>query len=272
MSRPKLGQHFLRDRNMVRKIVRLAALKPSDTVLEIGSGEGILTSALAGEAREVFSLEVDELLFGRLEESLKEYSNIRLVFADAMTYSYELIPHPFKVVANLPYYISTPLLFRFFELRGRISEMVVMLQQEVAMRLVAPPGGRTYGPLSLAAQYYSIPKLAFRVPRQCFRPPPRVDSAVVRLEVRNQPAVEVRDEAFLFKLIRGAFAHRRKVLRNSLMDSGLPRENLERAADAMSMDLRRRAETLTLREFARLSDILIELDSQNMLAWFSSQE
>jgi 16S rRNA (adenine1518-N6/adenine1519-N6)-dimethyltransferase len=266
MKRPKLGQHFLRDRNMILKIVRHAGIAPSDTVLEVGAGEGFLTRALADRAREVFSLEVDGELFGRLKESLREYSNIRLECADALTYPYALLPHPFKVVANLPYYIATPLIFRFFELRNRISEMVIMLQQEVAMRLVAPPGSRTYGPLSVAAQYYSLPRMAFRVPRRCFSPPPRVDSAVVRMEIRGRPAVEVKDEGFFFRLVRGAFAHRRKVLRNSLMDSGLPKDHLERAAAAVSLDLGRRAETLTLQEFASLSDILFELGSQNMIA------
>ena len=266
MSRPKLGQHFLKDPNMVRKIVRLASLEPPDTVLEIGAGEGILTRALAENTREVYSLEVDELLFTRLKDSLGDLPNVRLICADAMTYSYGLLPHPFKVVANLPYYIATPLIFRFFDLRSRISEMVLMLQQEVALRLVASPGSRSYGPLALAARYYSVPQLGFRVPRQCFRPAPRVDSAVVRMEVRKQPAVEVRNERFLFKLIRGAFAHRRKILRNSLMDSGFSKEILERAATALSMDLHRRAETLTLEEFAGLADILFELGSQNMIA------
>lgn len=266
MIRPKLGQHFLRDRNMIRKIVRLADIRSSDTVLEIGAGEGILTGALAERAREVFSLEVDGELFGRLKETLGKQANVRLECADAMTYPYALLPHPFKVVANLPYYIATPLIFRFFDLRNRISEMVIMVQQEVAVRLVAPPGGRTYGPLSLAAQYYSLPRLAFRVPRQCFSPAPRVDSAVVRLEIRERPAVAVKNEAFFFKVIRGAFSHRRKVLRNSLTDSGLPKEHLERAAARLRLDFGRRAETLTLPEFARLSDILFELGSQNMIA------
>ena len=266
MNRPKLGQHFLRDLNIVRKIVQLASLNPTDTVLEIGTGHGVLTKALAKTAKEIITIEFDRGLYAKLKNTLGSLPNVTLVCSDGLTYPIDTLPHPFKVVANLPYYISTPLIFRFFEEHVRISEMILMLQQEVANRLVAIPGTKNYSPLSIASQYYTQPRLAFKVSRNCFHPSPKVDSAVVQLKIRKTPPVQVLNEASFFKVVRGGFAHRRKVLRNSLRDSGFSKQVLDRAHSASSLDLNRRAETLSLKEFASLSDILFELTSRNMIA------
>ena len=261
---PKLGQHFLHDPNIVRKIISQASLSSTETVLEIGPGRGILTRALAQAvpAGQVIAIELDRELYRALKASLADLSNVKLICADALTYPFESLPGPFKVVANLPYYIATVLLFRLLEVRRKISDMVLMLQREVAERMAAGVGGKTYSPLSIAVQFYTEPRLAFIVPRGCFKPPPKVDSAVVHLKVRMTPAVKVLDEAFFLKVVKGGFAHRRKALKNSLKDFGFEREVLEQASSVISLDLNRRAETLSLEEFARLSDILFELTSK----------
>jgi len=259
---PKLGQHFLHDPNIVRKIIGLASIEPNETVLEIGPGRGILTRALANAGGQVVAIELDPELYRTLKTDLAGLSNVKLIFADALAYPFESIPGPFKVVANLPYYIATVLLFRLLEVRKEISAMILMLQREVAERMVAGAGGKTYSPLSIAVQFYTQPRLAFIVPRGCFKPRPKVDSAVVHLAVRTTPRVSVRDEAFFLKVVKGGFAHRRKALKNSLKDFGFRREALEQASSIAPIDLNRRAETLTLEEFAHLSDILFELTSQ----------
>ena len=265
MARAKLGQNFLNDPNIVRKIVQLASESPTETILEIGPGHGILTRALSEAAGEVYAIEVDRKLCDSLHATFKDSPGVRVIRADAMTFSLNHIPHPFKVVSNLPYYISTPLMFRLFELGNRITEMTLMMQLEVAQRIQARPGNKNYSPLSIAAQYYTEPRLAFRVSRHCFRPVPKVDSAVIHLKTRQTPPVRVRDEASFFRVVKGGFSHRRKVLKNSLLDFGYSKEVLDIASSMGSIDLNRRAETLNLEEFAQLADILFELSSQNMI-------
>jgi len=254
--RKALGQHFLIDHNIVRKIVRLAELQPGETVLEIGPGRGILTEALVKAASLVVAIELDRDLCTHLRTTLGHHPNFNLVEGDALTYDYAQAPSPFLVVANLPYYISTPLLFRLLGERTRIIRMVLMLQREVAARLTAVPGSKDYGALSISAQFYCEVRQAFRVPPTCFRPQPRVGSAVVVLTPLPAPRVPVKDETFYFKVVRAGFAHRRKALVNSLRDEGFDTEKTVAALEKAGIDPQRRAETLGIAEFAALADAL----------------
>ncbi len=261
-KRKALGQHFLHDPNIVRKIIALAEIKPNETVVEIGPGRGILTRALNETGSKIFAIELDRSLDEQLQKEFKDSPNVRIIQADALVYPFENIPAPFAVVANLPYSISTPLLFRLLELRSRISRMVLMLQLEVARRITAREGGKEYGLLSVGIQFYADPRLEFVVPRGCFKPPPRVDSAVIRLTMRTTPKVAVKDEAFFFRVVRAGFGHRRKSLRNALKDGGFPADAVEKALSAASItngNPQRRAETLSIEDFARLADELFEI-------------
>ncbi len=259
VPRRSLGQHFLIDKNIVHKIVRLAELQPGETVLEIGPGRGILTEALLDSSGLVVAVELDAALCAHLRATLGRRSNFRLVEGDALTFDYAQVPSPFLVVANLPYYVSTPLLFRLLEDRRRIDRLVLMLQEEVVTRLAAAPGGKDYGALSIAAQFYCEVRQAFRVPPTCFRPKPQVGSAVVVLTPLPKPRVSVADEAFFFRIVRAGFAHRRKALPNSLRDEGFEGAPTAAALEQAGIDPRRRAETLSIEEFAALTDALLSL-------------
>ena len=256
MARAARGQNFLIDKNIVRKIVRLAQLQPGETVLEIGPGRGVLTEALLEASGQVVAIEVDGALCAHLRETLRARPNFQLIEGDALAFDYALVPSPFLVVANLPYYVSTPLLFRLLEQRKRIDRMALMLQEEVAVRLAAAPGGREYGALSIAAQLWCDVRVAFKVSASCFRPKPQVGSAVVALTPLAQPRVAVRDEKVFFKVVRGGFAHRRKALLNSLRDEGFAAAPTAAALEKTGIDPRRRAETLSLAEFAALAATL----------------
>jgi len=259
VPRKSLGQHFLIDKNIVHKIVRLAELQPGETVLEIGPGRGILTEALLDSSGLVVAVELDAALCARLRTTLGRRSNFRLIEGDALAFEYAQVPSPFLVVANLPYYVSTPLLFRLLEERQRIDRLVLMLQEEVVARLAAAPGGKDYGALTIAAQFYCEVRRAFRVPPTCFRPKPGVGSAVVVLTPLAKPRVSVTDEAFFFRVVRAGFAHRRKALLNSLRDEGFEGAPTAAALEQAGIDSRRRAETLSLAEFAALADALLSL-------------
>ena len=259
VPRRSLGQHFLIDKNIVHKIVRLAELQPGETVLEIGPGRGILTEALLDSSGLVVAVELDAALCAHLRATLGRRSNFRLVEGDALTFDYAQVPSPFLVVANLPYYVSTPLLFRLLEGRRRIDRLVLMLQEEVVARLAAAPGGKDYGALSIAAQFYCEVRQAFRVPPTCFRPKPQVGSAVVVLTPLPKPRVSVADEAFFFRIVRAGFAHRRKALPNSLRDEGFEGAPTAAALKQAGIDPRRRAETLSIEEFAALTETLLSL-------------
>jgi 16S rRNA (adenine1518-N6/adenine1519-N6)-dimethyltransferase len=250
----RLGQHFLIDPNIVRKIVSLAAPRSDETVFEIGPGRGALTRALCAASRSVVAVEVDRQLTEYLTRTLTDCPNLDLRHGDALSFPLETIPEGSVVVANLPYYISAPLLFKLLEMRGRIDRMVLMLQTEVARRIVARPHTKEYGVLAVLAQYWTEPVLAFRIPSTCFQPRPEVESAVVKLAVRRRPAVAVQDEDVFLRLVRGAFAHRRKTLVNSLRDEGFAGDAVNRAMTAAGIDPVRRAETLSLQEFAVLAD------------------
>jgi len=254
--RKRLGQHFLIDSNIVRKILALAEVRPHETVLEIGPGRGVLTRPLCAAARRVIAVEKDPGLGDYLARVIADCGNLDLRVADALEFPFESLPEQSVVVANLPYYLSTPLLFKLLDARERIDRMVLMLQTEVARRLVARPGGRDYGILSVLAQYSAAPSLAFQVSPSCFRPRPEVGSAVVRLIMRKERSPRVTDEALFVRTVRAAFAHRRKTLLNSLRDEGLPPEMVGPALARIKIAPSRRAETLALEEFAALADAL----------------
>jgi len=262
----RLGQHFLIDPNMIRKIITLADLRPEEDVLEIGPGRGDLTRALCTAARSVIAVELDRKLAAYLAERLADCHNLDLQIGDALAFPYETLPQGTVVVANLPYYVSTPLLFKLLAARDRIARMVLMLQTDVARRLVAQPGDREYGILSVLAQYAAEPSLAFQVSPNCFRPRPAVGSAVVRFMKKDQPHPRVTDEALFTKIVRAAFAHRRKTLVNSLRDEGLDPATISRALESAGVDPARRAETLGLEEFASLSHA-IAAEGKGYVEW-----
>lgn len=249
----RLGQNFLIDPNIVHKIVALADLSRSDTVLEIGPGRGILTEALCRAAGHVTAIEVDPRLHAYLNERQPCFSNLTLVLDDAMTYPIERLPIGTIVVANLPYYLSTPLLFRFLDQRHRFPRMLLMLQNEVADRLTAKPGSSDYGVLSVMAQYAAEVRKAIRVSAQCFRPRPEVGSAVVRLKTRHQRALNQEEELRFAALVKAAFAHRRKTLPNSLKDEGYEQQPVTAALKCLDLSPSTRAEVLSIEQFIELS-------------------
>ena len=249
----RLGQNFLIDPNIVRKIVALAELGSNDHVLEIGPGRGILTEALCHVARRVTAVEVDTRLHAYLESRQAELPNVELVCDDALAYPVENLPLGTVVVANLPYYISTPLMFRLLDQCDRFPRMVLMLQNEVADRLVAKPDGSDYGILSVMAQYAAEITKAFRVSAQCFRPRPEVGSAVVLLRTKKRRALSPEDERNFAALVKASFAHRRKTLINSLKDEGYDQKSATEALDSLNLSLTARAEILSVAQFIELA-------------------
>lgn len=256
--RKSLGQHFLFDNNIINKILNTANLRPADLVVEIGPGAGMMTRMIGERVRKVIAIEIDKTLIDNLRKDLSGHPNIEIVNADALYYSYEDIEERFKVIANIPYYITTPILFRLMDVRKSIQGMTLMVQKEVAERITARPGGKDYGVLSVAIQYYSVPEIAFIVPRGAFRPPPRVDSALIHIEILQEPRIKVKDESFFFRVIRMSFSQRRKTLMNCLKQLGLKKDILDKAFASLHIDPKRRAETLSIEEFGLLSDTLIE--------------
>lgn len=248
----RLGQHFLTDPNMVRKILAEAAIGPDETVFEIGPGRGVLTDPMCGLATRVIAVELDKKLADYLSKTCL-HSNLDLRTGDALEFDYHTLPHGTVVVANLPYYVSTPLLFQLLEQRSRISRMVLMLQLEVAKRLAAKPGSRDYGSLSVLSQYRANSRLAFKIPPSCFRPRPDVDSAVVTLSLLSTESEYDSFAQDLMRTVRAAFAHRRKTLVNSFRDAGWSTPTIQDALSAVSIDSKRRAETITVQEFVDLT-------------------
>src|SRR6185295_11315772 len=249
----RLGQNFLIDPNIVRKIVALAELNTSDHVLEIGPGRGILTEALCRAAGRVTAVELDPRLHAYLGSKQSGFPNVELVCEDALIYPVENLPMGTVVVANLPYYISTPLLFRLLDQRDRFPRMVLMLQDEVADRLVAQPGGSDYGVLSVMAQYAADITKSFRVSAQCFRPRPEVASAVVLLRAKERTRLSQQEEVAFRALVKAAFAHRRKTLVNSLRDEGYDLHPVTETVQRLDIAPTRRAETLSVEDFLRLA-------------------
>ena len=257
----RLGQNFLIDAGIVRGIVEAAAIAPGDRVLEIGPGIGTLTQGLAEAGAQVTAVELDKKLPAVLAETLAGYENVRIVPGDILKIDIPQLMggEPFKVVANLPYYITTPILMALLEQRLPITMLVTMVQKEVAERMTAAPGGKEYGALSVAVQYYTEPAIVLDVPPRSFLPAPEVDSVVIACRVRTQPAVAVKEEALFFRVVRASFGQRRKTLGNALKALGIEKEKVAQALAAAGIDAGRRVETLSLDEFARLEDFLTGL-------------
>lgn len=257
--RKRWGQHFLVSQQALDRILQVADLAPSDTVLEIGAGLGTLTVALAARAGRVIAVEIDPDLLPALREAVGGTSHVAIVHGDALALDlarvFDESAASRKVVANLPYNIASPLIVSLLERPLGITRMVLTVQREVADRLAAAPGSKDYGLLSVAVQYRAEAAVIGRIPPGAFYPPPEVESAIVRLEVRDRPACQVDDEVVFFQVVRAAFAQRRKMLRNALA-GGLPLapKEVEAACAAASIEARRRGETLTLQEFASLAN------------------
>lgn len=252
----KLGQNFLIDENIVRNIVAAAELSDKDTVLEVGPGIGTLTQGLAESGAAVVAVELDKRLLPVLDTTLEGYDNVRIVNGDILQVDImqTVGVDEFKVCANLPYYITTPIIFALLEKRLPMERLVAMVQKEVAERMAAKPGGKDYGALSVAIQYYTEPEIAFIVPPSSFIPAPSVDSAVIVCKRREKPPVEVCDEALFFRVVKAAFSLRRKMLNNSLKNMGIKGEQVAKWLELAGVDGKRRAETLSLEEFAALTN------------------
>lgn len=263
----KFGQNFLIDGRVLDKIIDAAQIGPDDCVLEIGPGIGTMTSRLAQEAGKVIAVEIDKNLIPILTEVLSDYDNIQILNEDILKVDIPALVEkenggkPIKVVANLPYYITTPIIMGLFESNVPIENITVMVQKEVAVRMQVGPGTKDYGALSLAVQYYADPYIVANVPPNCFIPRPKVGSAVIRLTRHEKKPVEVKDEVFLFRLIRAAFNQRRKTLQNALhnmAELNLTKEQIVKALQKIGLPESVRGEKLTLEEFARLADALME--------------
>lgn len=261
----QLGQNFLIDLHVLQKILRAAAIGPEDVCLEIGPGIGSLTQAMAEQGARVIAVEIDQRLMEPLAENLGAYPNVEVINADFMEldlptfFREKNITKPVKVVANLPYYITTPIVMGLFESGVPLDSVTVMVQEEVARRMQAGPGTKDYGALSLAVQYYASAEIAAYVPQNCFMPRPGVGSAVVHLKRWQQPPVQVGDTKRLFALIRAAFGQRRKTLVNSVSGSAelhVSKEQVQAALEKIGLDIRVRGEALNLAQFAALTDAL----------------
>lgn len=263
----KFGQNFLIDEHVLDKIIRAAEITKNDYVLEIGPGIGTMTQYLACAAREVTAVEIDRALIPILEDTLKEYDNVSIINEDILKVDIAALAkeknggRPIKVVANLPYYITTPIIMGLFESHVPLESITVMVQKEVADRMQVGPGTKDYGALSLAVQYYAEPYIVANVPTNCFMPRPAVGSAVIRLTRHQKPPVEVMDEKLMFRLIRASFNQRRKTLANGLKNSGelnLSKEVITAAIEKLGKGSSVRGEALDLEEFARLTNIIKE--------------
>ena len=261
----KFGQNFLIDTHVLDKIIAAAEVTKEDFVLEIGPGIGTMTQYLACAAREVCAVEIDSALIPILEDTLRAYDNVTVINEDILKLDLRKLAEeknqgkPIKIVANLPYYITTPIIMGLFERQVPVESITVMVQKEVAARMQAGPGTKDYGALSLAVQYYAKPYIVANVPPNCFMPRPNVGSAVIRLTAHSQPPVKAADEKLMFQIIRASFNQRRKTLVNGLKNYEgfhFSREEIEDALKACGLPLNVRGESLTLAEFAALSDIL----------------
>ncbi|MDE6517951.1 MAG: 16S rRNA (adenine(1518)-N(6)/adenine(1519)-N(6))-dimethyltransferase RsmA [Acetatifactor sp.] len=259
----KFGQNFLIDPHVLEKIVEAARITPEDCVLEIGPGIGTMTQYLAESAREVVAVEIDRALIPILQDTLSAYDNVTVLNEDIMKVDvWQIVRErnqgrPIKVVANLPYYITTPIVMSLLESHVPLQNITIMVQKEVADRMQVGPGTKDYGALSLAVQYYAEPEVVARVPANCFMPRPNVDSTVIRLTRYQEPPVKVQDEKHLFSLIRASFNQRRKTLANGLANGlGISREQVTAALEEMGLPATVRGEALTLEQFASLSNLL----------------
>lgn len=264
----KFGQNFLIDERVLEKIISAAEVNKEDFVLEIGPGIGTMTQYLAENAREVMAVEIDKNLIPILSDTLSAYDNVSILNADILKVDIAKIVEeknggkPVKVVANLPYYITTPIIMGLFESHVPVDSITVMVQKEVADRMQTGPGSKDYGALSLAVQYYAKPEIVANVPPNCFMPRPKVGSAVIRLTRHQNPPVTAKDEKLMFRIIRASFNQRRKTLANGLKNSqelNYTKEQVEAAISECGLPLNIRGETLTLEQFAKLSDIFSDM-------------
>lgn len=263
----KYGQNFLVDSHVLERIVAAADITKEDCVLEIGPGIGTMTQYLAESAREVIAVEIDKNLIPVLEDTLSAYDNVTILQEDILKLDICRIVEekngekPIKVVANLPYYITTPIVMGLFESHVPLESITIMVQKEVADRMQVGPGTKDYGALSLAVQYYARPEIVMQVSPSCFIPKPNVGSSVIRLTRHREPSVQVKDETFMFSIIRAAFNQRRKTLLNSLANAGnlqISKERTAKALEKLELSPSIRGEALTLKQFAALSDFLSE--------------
>ena len=266
----KYGQNFLIDDNILSKIIDSAEITKEDTVLEIGPGIGTMTEELAKAASEVICVEIDSHLIPILEDTLFNYSNITIINNDILKTDIEELSNkynngrPFKVVANLPYYITTPIIMQLLENKLPIESITVMVQKEVAQRMITGPGSKDYGALSLAVQYYTRPEIVCDVPASCFMPRPKVDSTVIKLTINQEYTTEVDNEKLLFDCIRASFNQRRKALANGLKNYpklNLSKEQIEKALSKANLRPDIRGEVLNLEEFAKLSNIINKIQN-----------
>ena len=264
----KFGQNFLIDTHVLDKIIRAAEIGKDDCVLEIGPGIGTMTQYLACAAKKVIAVEIDRALIPILEDTLDGYDNVKIINEDVLKVDIGKLAekenggNPLKVVANLPYYITTPIIMGLFENHVPLKSITVMVQKEVADRMQTGPGSKDYGALSLAVQYYAKPYIVANVPPNCFMPRPKVGSAVIRLERYEEPPVSVENERLMFRIIRASFNQRRKTLANGLKNSAeldFTKEEIEESIDRLEKGASVRGEALTLEEFANLSNILCNL-------------
>ena len=263
----KFGQNFLIDTHVLEKIMNAAQITKDDCVVEVGPGIGTMTQYLAERAGHVVAVEIDKALIPILSDTLSEYDNVEVLNEDILKVDLNRLVQeknggrPIKVVANLPYYITTPIIMGLFENHVPIKSITVMVQKEVADRMQVGPGTKDYGALSLAVQYYAKPYIVANVPPNCFMPRPKVGSAVIRLERYEEPPVKVKDEKLMFRIIRASFNQRRKTLANGLKNSAeldYTKEEIEAAIDALGRGASIRGEALTLEEFAKLADFLYD--------------
>ncbi len=261
----KFGQNFLIDSHVLNKIIAAAEITKDDFVLEIGPGIGTMTQYLAEAAGRVMAVEIDRMLIPILQETLADYENVEILNEDVLKVDIAALVEeknggkPIKVVANLPYYITTPIIMGLLENHVPVESITVMVQKEVALRMQAGPGSKDYGALSLAVQYYCDPYIVANVPPNCFMPRPKVGSAVIRLKTHAQPPVTTKNEALLFRLIRASFNQRRKTLANGLNNSSelsFSKEQIAQAIEKLGVSASIRGEALTLEQFAALADIL----------------
>ena len=263
----RFGQNFLIDANIVEAIVNRADITKDDCVLEVGPGIGTMTQYLCEAAGKVIAVEIDKNLIPILNETLNDYDNVRVINEDILKLDIKSLADeenagkPIKVVANLPYYITTPIIMGLFESHVPIDSITIMVQKEVADRMQVGPGTKDYGALSLAVQYYAKPEIVLNVPASCFMPRPNVDSAVIRLTRHIEPVVTVKDEKLMFDIIRASFNQRRKTLVNGLTNASylnFSKDMIVKALDVMGLSPSVRGETLTLSQFAELSDLLMQ--------------
>ena len=267
-AKKSLGQNFIIDTNILRNIVDAGDVDKDTTVIEIGPGIGALTEQIAKQAKEVFAFEIDDRLLPVLDDTLSPYDNITIFHQDILQVDFKQFEEEhlsdasrIVVIANLPYYITTPIIMALLESDLLVQTMVLMMQKEVASRLEAKPSTKAYGSLSIALQYYTEVEVAFTVPRTVFMPQPNVESAIIRLDIRPEPIVKVKDQALFMKLVRASFQQRRKTIWNNLRKSLEFKEQEEGLREAFvhsSIDPSRRGESLTIQEFAQLADAISE--------------